>query len=128
MDGQPQPTSLRDQAASCVQQLQQLKQRTEKGLQSHKSDSTQTLLKSVADDVKNSLRNLQAWISQLEQGKQADNPSIVAIVEERFDRLGSHISEALAALNSRLWYRKLLVVGFIKHKRLGFIASVSCHT
>lgn len=124
MNGQQQPSILHDKAARCLQQLQKLKQRTEKGLHSHKTAPTPALLRGVRTDVNDSLRLMQSWISQLEKGEQTDSDPVVTKVVDLLDSLSQSTTEALAALNSRLRYRKLLVLGFIVHRRLGSNAFI----
>ena len=125
MDGQPQPTSLRNQVASCLQQLEELKQLAERGVYSYPSESGQKLLKGVEYRVNEILRRLRTWNSDFEQGTIASKPPTVKLVESLFRRLHRRISEASIALNSRLVHRKLLLLGLIvRHKRLSVTASL----
>ena len=121
MDGRQQAAPLLDRARSCVEQLQRLKQRAEKGLHNHRAISTQELLKGVEQDINDSLRNLKAWITEFEKGDQTDKPQIIATATKFFDHCHQRIVDALTALNSRLRHRRLWVIGFILHKRSGSV-------
>ena len=118
MDGTRQPMPLRERAEECIKQLQELKTKAESARRFHRTSPTPDLLTRVERDVNDSLRFLQAWITQFTKGKQTGNSQIIGTVGELFRSLEQSIDAAYDALSSRLRHRRLWLVGFILHKRL----------
>ncbi len=97
-------------------QLQELKRRGEKSLESRMSTSTQQLLKGVEARINDSIDRLHTWIAHLEKGSQIHDPSIIETVVKRFDR---HVHAASTALRLRLQRRRSLLIDLILHRRFG---------
>lgn len=119
MDRPQEPIQLRPQASSCLEKLKEVKQHAEDARRSHKTASTQRILQTVQNGVNNSLRHLQAWITEFDKGRQADNTAIINTTARLFDDLQRLIGDVRNALTSRLRHRRLWVIGFIIKKRFG---------
>jgi hypothetical protein len=127
MDRPQQPLSLQERADHCVELLQELKTKAETAGRLPRTNPTLELLRSVERDTNNSLRSLQAWITQYTKGTQTTNAQSIEYVSGLFSSLEQAIDTAYDALGSRLRYRRLWLVGFISHKRLGCALRAASH-
>lgn len=118
MEGRQQSRTLGDRANECMNKLQQLKDRAERG-RSHHSSSTGRLLATIESEIKDSLRLLQSWITDITKGRQTDDAQTVGAVERLLEFLYQSAENAYDSLNSRLQYRRIWLIGFFFiYKRL----------
>lgn len=108
---------LNEQAGECLRDLQELAERVEKAYRTHRTASTRDLLTNVERNAKNSSRLLQTWKMDFGRGKMTDDLQLVKTTNGFFENLRHWIETAYDALDSRLFFRKLFLIGFITSKR-----------
>lgn len=105
----------------CHNGLQKLVDRAEKAHRTHRTHrtgSTGNLLTNVERSAKNAARSLQNWKRDFGKGTITDNQRLLGTTHDLFESLGPWIEATYDALESRLFYSKLFILGFITSKRL----------
>ncbi len=118
MVGLHQPMSLGESAGKCLDSLQALKKRAKTSRQFHRTTSTLDLLQNFERSIDGSLLLLQAWITQLNKGKQTNNDETIVPVRQVLGTLQQYIDAADEALIARLQYRRIFLIDFIRKKKL----------
>ncbi|KAG8527331.1 uncharacterized protein KY384_007483 [Bacidia gigantensis] len=110
---------LKSSAEECVKRLTNLRQRAERSLSSDLavSKSKRNLLDGVINDVKDSLRRLQAWITEFTKADQTQDANLLTNATTLFESLSTAIDHAITNLEARLSHRRMKIKGFVLHKR-----------
>ena len=111
---------LNEEADKCLAELEDLSERAAKAHRTHRTASTTNLLNNVERSSKKSVRLLQTWKTDLGNGKITENRQRVSTTVELLGSLHHWIETAYDALDSRLIFRKLFLIGFIPSKRLAY--------
>ena len=117
MDSSQASLQLNEGADKCLGHFRELAELAVKAHRSHRTASTTDLLNNVERNAKNSLRLLQTWKTDLSKGKITDDQQLVNTTNGLLEVLEHWIVTAYDALHSRLFFRKLFLIGFISSKR-----------
>ena len=112
------PISLTERAEECLRHLQELTERAAKAHRTHRTNSTRILLTNVERNAKNSIRLLQTWKTDFGNGEITKDQRFLDTTKRYFETLRHWIDHAEKALDKRLLYRKLFLLGFITSERL----------
>ena len=95
--------SLQENVQMHIEQLQRLKERTEKGLRAHRIVyPIKERLRETEDDIDETLRNLRACTSNSSEEEDTNTTQIFVTVRKGSEELDHFISGASEALNARL--------------------------
>lgn len=111
------PVSLNERAEERLRQLQELTERAAEAHRTHHTKSTRILLTNVERNAKNSIRLLQTWKTDFGNGEITKEQGVLDTTNSVFENLRHWINDAEDALDSRLLFRKLFLLGFITSKR-----------
>ena len=114
MDSLQASRKLNEQADKCLDDLQEL---AKKSHRTHPIGSTSVLLTNVERNAKNFSRLLQTWKRDFGKGQMTNDQILVSSADVLFENLLHWIKAAYDALDSRLLYRKLFLIGYITSKR-----------
>ncbi|KAL8744468.1 MAG: hypothetical protein Q9190_003297 [Brigantiaea leucoxantha] len=120
MDSSQASRKLIDQADECLRLLQDLIERAKEAHRTHRIGSTSDLLTNVDHNAKNSSRLLQTWKRDFGKGRMTNDQQPVNTTNGLFENLRHWIETAYYALDSRLVFRKIFIIGFITSKREHF--------
>ena len=104
-------------ADQCLGSLQGLIERTEKASRTHRTPNSTNLLSNVGKSAKDSSRLLQSWKRDSAQGTVTDDQEFINTTVGLFENLQEWIEFAYDALQSRLYYRKAFLIGWLSSKR-----------
>ncbi|KAI4281710.1 MAG: hypothetical protein L6R38_003492 [Xanthoria sp. 2 TBL-2021] len=105
--------------ASLDSRLQALRNRAEKAQRSHRTSPTKEFLIHVLDTIDDLRRSLKVWVPEFSTELQtANHINIEDAVAGLSVSLDHSITSAHNRLDSRLRYRRLYLIGFLKYKRL----------
>ena len=117
MDSLQASGKLNEQADKCLEDLQEFAELAKKSHRTHRVGSTSVLLTNIERNAKDFSRLLQTWKKDFGKGQMTNDQELVSSTNGLFENLLHWIEAAYDALDSRLLYRKLFLIGFITSKR-----------
>ncbi|KAL8833348.1 MAG: hypothetical protein Q9176_008025 [Flavoplaca citrina] len=116
---EPPYASLDSRTSNCIGELHKLRNCAEKAQRSHRTRPTRDFLTRVLQTIDDLRSSLKTWTPKFAKELQSANyVDIEDAVTLLFDSLKRSIDSAQDRLDSRLRYRRLYLIGFLKYKRL----------
>ena len=112
------PSTLIEAARQCQRHLQKLGEYAQKSKTEHYTSATKNLLEEVVTHTKGSIGSLETWITEIENGRQTSDESILNTVNAYFVELEDGIKAAKAALDHRRRFRRLKLRYVLPVKKL----------
>ena len=120
MDSPQASLKLNEQADKCLSCIRELADRAESAPRTRRTSSTTTLLEKVKREANDFLRLLQTWKRDFSKGEITNDQQLIDTTNGYFDNLRHWIDVARDALDLRLFFRKLYLIGFFTSKRLAY--------
>lgn len=117
MDSSQASQLLENQVDERLRDLQGLAERAREAHRTRRIGSTGDLLTYVERNAKDSSRLLQTWKKDFSMGRMTNDHRPVDTTISLFENLCHWIEAASDALDSRLFFRKLFLIGFVPSKR-----------
>ena len=112
------PSTLIEAARQCQAHLRRLEEYAQESKAEHYTSATKSLLEEVVRHMNGSIGSLETWITEIEDGRQTSDASILKTVNAYFAQLEDGIKAAKAALDHRRRFSRLKLRYILPAKKL----------